>query len=122
MDEIEPGVYTWIVATDLHYGDSMVATLFGLKSQDTQRGLPVARYLERIHIEDRAGVSRLIAKAVSDGQPFYAEYRVVGAKGLICHVIDIGRCYYHSNGMPHLCSGIVYPVSQLDASAFVGTG
>lgn len=114
MEEFEAGVYTWLVANDLHYGDSLVATLFGLEPLDTRLGLPISRYLERIHQDDRAEVSRLISKAANDGEPFYAEYRVMGAHGLIQEVIDVGRCYYHSNGMPHLCSGIVYPVNQLN--------
>jgi len=113
VEEVEAGIYTWIVATDLHFGDSLVAKLFGLDPLQTRRGLPLSRYVNRIHPQDRAGVSQLIAKAVDDGRPFYAEYRVIGADGSVQEVIDVGRCYYHNDGVPYLCSGIVYPVTRL---------
>jgi PAS domain-containing protein len=117
VEEVEAGVYTWCVATDVQYGDSLVAVLFGLDPEDVRRGLPLSVFTDRIHPDDRAEVSRLITKAVIDGQPFNAEDRVIGIDGEVQEVIDLGRCYYDRNGMPHFCSGIVYPINQLEITS-----
>jgi PAS domain-containing protein len=112
----EAGVYTWCLSKDLLYGDTLVAALFGLDPDETTRGLPLMSYLERLHDDDRGDVRRQITRAVLNGLPYHAEYRVRNARGEAQHVMSLGRCFQDRNGMPVLYSGIVYPVSQLEVA------
>jgi PAS domain-containing protein len=109
----EAGIYTWILADDRVFGDTLAAALFGLKAEDAIGGLPLAEFLARIHPDDQGQVVDLISRAVRDGEPYYAEYRVLNAEREPQHVMALGRCFRNESGMPFIYSGIVYPIERL---------
>ncbi len=113
-DQMEAGIYTWSVAEDRLYADTAIAALFGLDPSKTIGGLPLSSYIERVHLDDQGQLASLIAKAVEDGQPYNAEYRVKNALNEYELVMAVGRCFRDSTGTPTLYSGIVYPVQSLD--------
>lgn len=112
-DQMEAGIYTWSLAEDRLYADTAIAALFGLDPSETIRGLPLSRYIERVHAEDRRELTSLITKAVEDGEPYNAEYRVKNALNQYELVMAVGRCFRDPTGNPTLYSGIVYPVLSL---------
>ncbi len=112
--EIEAGIYTWSMEDDRLYGDTAVAALFGLDPLQTVRGLPLASYMERVHMDDRPGLAALIAKAVRDGRSHNAEYRVRNAHGEFEFVMSSGRCFHGPDGTPAIYSGIIYPLQKLN--------
>jgi PAS domain-containing protein len=109
----EAGVYTWVIESNLLYGDSLIADLFGLDPKETERGLPMERYAARLHQDDLAEVQHLSGNAMLTGQPFHAEHRLKNAVGDYRWVIATGRCFQDTNSMPLVFSGIVYPIDQL---------
>ena len=109
----EPGIFTWSLAEDTVYGDTAIASLFGLDPAETICGLPIASYIERIHTDDRARVAALISQAVRGGMPYHAEYRVLDAFDEIRWVMAMGRCFRNRQGDPNHYAGIVYPLELL---------
>lgn len=112
-DEPEAGIYTWDLSSDRLCGDTAIAALFGLDPLQTIRGLPISSYIDRVHLDDQGILSSLISKAVRDGLPYTAEYRVANASKEWKLVMAVGRCFRDSTGNPLLYSGIIYPVDDL---------
>ncbi len=109
----EAGIFTWVVESNLIFGDTLVASLFGLDPRQTVRGLPFESYFARVHEEDRAETKRLIKKAILDGQSYHAEHRLLDVSGAYRWSVAMGRCFQNENSMPLFFSGIVYPIDQL---------
>ena len=109
----EAGIYTWCLGDDTLYGDTALAALFGLDPAATLRGLPVTNYMARVHPDDQGTVAERIRKAVEDGRPYRAEYRVVDAAGSIRPVMAFGRCFRDRAGIPVHYAGIVHPLDNL---------
>jgi PAS domain-containing protein len=108
----ESGFFTWDISTDRLYADGAVAELFGLDGMAAERGLPLERYLARIHVEDRAQVAAAIHESITTGEPEQQSYRTLQADGTYAYVMVFGRCFRDHNGMPLLYAGIVCPVSE----------
>jgi PAS domain-containing protein len=110
---IEAGIFTWAVDSNLIYGDSLIASLFGLDPAKAAKGLPFEDYFARVHEEDRSHTKRLIKQAILDGRPYHAEHRLMDASGEYRWSIAMGRCFQSGDAMPLFFSGIVYPIDQL---------
>jgi PAS domain-containing protein len=110
--EQEAGIYSWNLDTDTAYGDTAVAALFGLDPTKTIIGLPISEYLKRIYPEDQTEVARLVSEAVTSGEPYRAEYRVMDADNTIRTVMAFGRCFRTPAGNPTLYAGIVHPLDE----------
>ncbi|MCB5205253.1 PAS domain-containing protein [Neorhizobium sp. T786] len=111
--EDEAGIFTWCLDTGKLYGDSTVASIFGLDPHRTEVGLPASAYADRIYAEDRGAVAALVSKAIRDGRPYRAEYRVVDPAGFPRWVLAFGRCFRDPTGNPKYYSGIIYPADEL---------
>lgn len=116
----EAGIWTWSIENDMVFADTAVAKLFGLDQEETLHGLPVERFLTRIHASDRPRIARNISQAIIDGLPYRQEYRVQDYRGAIRWVMAHGRCFRDRSGNPVHYAGIVHPVeypSNLEASS-----
>ena len=114
----EAGIFTWYLDTQKFYGDSTVAAIFCLNPHETLTGLPLSVYTDRIHPDDRASAIKLVSKAVRDGKPYRAEYRVIAPEGAPRWVVAFGRCFRDHTGNPRCLSGIVHcPEGSLEYEA-----
>ncbi|MDH6273088.1 MULTISPECIES: PAS domain-containing protein [Rhizobium] len=111
-DAEEPGIFTWELATDKVYADSALANLFGLDPEQTLTGLPVIRYLDRIHPDDKPSVAKAISESVITGNPYRCDYRVFDRSGQIVAVAALGRCFRDEDGNPSQYAGIVFPTND----------
>ena len=111
--EDEAGIFTWCLDTEKLYGDTTVASIFGLDPHRTVTGLPVEAYAGRIHAEDRSTVATLVSEAIRDGRPYRAEYRVLDHTGSPRWVVSFGRCFRDHTGNPKYYSGIIHPADEL---------
>jgi len=79
--EPEAGIFTWVLAEDIVYGDTSVASHFGLDSNETVTGLPIGAYLESIHVEDRPLTFR---RGKNSAQPIlFPSYHMTSRQSLI---------------------------------------
>ncbi|MDE2487760.1 MAG: response regulator [Alphaproteobacteria bacterium] len=72
-------VYDWRVDEDRLSIQGPLAEVFGVAASDAIQGLPLDAFMDGIHPEDRPATAALVARTVETGQPFEAEYRVLGA-------------------------------------------
>jgi PAS domain-containing protein len=110
---LDSGVFTWDISSDQFFADSAFATLFGLDPEETMVGLPMTRYINRVHPDDKARVARSIHEAVVSGYPCQQNYRVQSAKGNFVEIMAFGRCFRNADGTPSQYAGIVFPVAPV---------
>lgn len=110
---LDSGVFTWDISSDQFFADSAFALLFGLDSKQTMVGLPMERYISRVHPEDKARVAKSIHDAVVSGYPCQQNYRVQSATGIFTEIMAFGRCFRDADGMPSQYAGIVFPVAPI---------
>lgn len=107
----EAGIFTWTLETNIVQADTAVARLFGLPQADVVAGLPVDRFLARIHPIDRPKVAKSIHSAIVTGGPYHEVYTVMGQEGS-SDVVAFGRCFRDANGEPSMYAGIVYKAAD----------
>ncbi|HEV7318472.1 MAG TPA: PAS domain-containing protein [Ensifer sp.] len=103
----DSGIFTWDITQDLVYGDSALAELFGLVSEETNQGLPLKLYLDRVHPNDRPRLARTITQTIVGGRAQQSFYRVKTRGEVYVSVVAFGRCFRDRNGTPVLYSGMV---------------
>jgi len=107
---LDSGVFTWDISTDQFFADSAFARVFGLDPVDTMAGLPMERYLNRVHPEDKARVAKAVHDAVVSGHPCQQNYRVESGNDFYTEIMSFGRCFRNTDGTPAQYAGIVFPV------------
>jgi len=70
------GTWTWYIASDRLMADEFTARMFSLAADAAAKGLPVAAYLQVVHVEDRAHVAGALERAIQVCGPYDVEYRV----------------------------------------------
>lgn len=104
------GIYTWVLATDTVYSDSLVADTFGFSRSEARRGLALGEYLARIHPDDLPRVAKAIHDTVASGLPFSEQYRVCRPDGTMVEITALGSCFRDAANEPlHYC-GILFPI------------
>ncbi|MDM9645366.1 PAS domain-containing protein [Rhizobium sp. S163] len=103
----DTGLFTWDMNADLVYADSALASLFGLDAAETERGLPVQAYLDRVHPDDVAGLAKQISDAIIAQHPTVQHYRSMNADGSYVCVSAFGRCFRDRHDNPVYYAGIV---------------
>ncbi|WP_158026002.1 PAS domain-containing protein [Pararhizobium arenae] len=92
------GIYSWKVSEDVVFADEYVAELFNLSPALAKNGMPIECYIKSIHRDDVERVTAAIAKAVSTGEGYNTEYRIVSPSGDVRHVLAVGQCFLGSDG------------------------
>jgi len=105
----DPGLFTWDMNADLVYADGALAALFGLDPAETERGLPVQTYLDRVHPDDVAVLAKQISDAIVAQHPTVQHYRSQKADGSYVSVSAFGRCFRDRKDNPIHYAGIVVP-------------
>ena len=106
---LDSGVFTWDIATDRFFADGAFALLFGLDPNKTMVGLPMERYMHRVHPDDAPRVARSIHNAIVQGLPCQQNYRVQNLSGQYSEIMAFGRCFRDPDGIPSQYAGIIYP-------------
>ncbi len=73
-------VYEWRPTDDRLHVYGSLGGAFGLSAEDAIKGLPISTFFEGIHPEDRAPTAALVQRTLESGEPFEAEYRLIGAR------------------------------------------
>ena len=102
------GIFAWDLKRDLVQADAPIADLFGFIPADLARGIPIAAILQRIHDEDRPRVARAIHEAITSGQQYRDEHRVVRPDGSVRRILAIGRCFRDDQDLPSHCAGLIF--------------
>ncbi len=109
------GTWDWDVPGDVVRTDADFARLFGLEPDAARAGVPIARFLERIHPEDVSCVRAAVDIALADtegGTPYTQEFRVRDAHGRVRWVQARGRIYRDAKGGPVRFPGVLLDIDE----------
>ncbi|MGV3548135.1 PAS domain-containing protein [Rhizobium sp.] len=119
-DMIDAGLFTWDIPDNTLYADGAIAELFGLDPKQAALGLPLERYLERIHPDDRPRIVRAIRNSILAASSKHEAYSVCGADGTYVDVECFTRGFCDKDGMPIRYAGIVVPASDVNPGFVFG--
>lgn len=100
------GFYTWDIANNCLWGDAVIAMMFGFAQEHIDQGVPLEDYINRLHPDDRSFFVQNVKEAVITGSLFQMSYRLLHRETEFT-VVDIGRCFRYSDGLPLLFTGMV---------------
>jgi hypothetical protein len=107
------GRWEWDATTDLARVDGFVALLFNVDPEEAEDGLPLSRFIDGVHADDRDRVSALIRESSREGSAFLTEYRVISVDGRTRWVLARGRFTNDHAGRPQTGSGILIDITQM---------
>ena len=88
--------YTWEVKNDKFYADERLAYIFGVSHKEASEGLPLEIFTKSIFKDDLERVMKLVKDALTSGV-YEAEYRVIGADGMMRWVLARGKVKFDEN-------------------------
>jgi PAS domain S-box-containing protein len=103
-------VYDWDVDSDRLTVQGPLAETFGVAGDEAALGLPLQKFMEGIHPEDRERTAALVARTVSTEAPFETEYRTVGG-GEVRTVLSRGRIQHKATG-ERFFSGVLIDLTE----------
>ena len=106
------GIWDWDVETDLCFADPRFARLFSVDAIEAAGGLPIARFADGVHPDDRIWVGIAARKALAEGGDYAMEHRVKLGDGSVRWVAARGRIYYGPTGKPVRFPGAVVDITE----------
>jgi len=85
------GTWEWNVPEDEFVAGESFARTFGVDPDEAREGVPIGRYLDAVHADDRDQVQREIQDALASCGEYEAEYRVENAEGEYRWVVARGH-------------------------------
>lgn len=108
----EAGTYTWNLSTNTVVADANMARFFDLAFDLVKNGLPIERFIEKIHPEDRGEVAKAIHDTIITGDPYQQDYRLIHADGTVTRVMAFGQCFRDDKGTPWQYAGMAFPMAE----------
>lgn len=85
------GIWETDFSVDVTMCDATVADMFGFDPEEAATGLPLSRYADAIHPDDRHLFTETVERVAHTGGLFAAEYRTIPRAGRMCWVMARGR-------------------------------
>jgi PAS domain S-box-containing protein len=106
----EVGTWDWDIETDTARWDDMLATLYGMESEDREG--PFAVFYETIHPDDHAVLDAALEAAMEPGAAYETEFRVMRPDGTIAYLAERGRVYRDADGTPVRMGGLTWDATR----------
>ncbi len=106
------GTWTWDIGNDVVIGDSSMAVMFGVSTEEAAKGLSIAAFVDAMYPADRERVQKEIAAAMESGDRYYTEYRTLGKDGQIHWLIARGRIERDEAGRPVQFPGVLVDITD----------
>ncbi len=106
------GVFEWELEGDRLSVLGPIAELYGVdRAQSEATGLPLVTFIAGLHPDDRPRVEAALSTSIETGQPYAAEYRVIGS-GTERIVRALGEIETTEDGQRRM-AGVVIDVTEL---------
>ncbi len=102
------GMWAWDLAKDRFWATSRGRALFGFTESEP---IDYARFLGALHPDDRAPVEQAVARALTTGEPYDAEFRLPLPTGQTRWIASRGQVERDTSGRPVLMRGVVLDIS-----------
>lgn len=108
--DMSAGIFMWEISRNIVHADYAAAFLFGLDPAAARAGLPIERFIERVHEADRPKLAEEISEAMKTAGPYQSQYRVSATSKVWVEVMAFGHCFQDDAGDLQHFTGIVHPV------------
>jgi two-component sensor histidine kinase len=106
------GTFDWHVQSDTFYSDARFAEMFSVDPTKGEQGAPLADYLAGVHPEDVERITNAVNDAVTSGERYAQEYRLLQRNGNIRWVEVRGECLFGQDGKPDRFVGVVVDITS----------
>lgn len=106
------GTFDWHVQSDTFYSDARFAEMFSVDPEKGDKGAPLAEYLAGIHPEDADRIAHAVNHAISTGDRYCQEYRLLRKDGSTRWVEARGECLSGEDGKPARFVGVVVDITS----------
>ena len=106
------GWWDWDIPNDKFYAGESFARFFSVDPHEAAAGLPLARFVDGIHPDDRLWVAEEIQKAMTTAGDYAAEYRLLDPDGTLRWLYARGRCFHDANGAPSRFPGVGVDITE----------
>lgn len=106
------GIWDLDLLTGQVTADERFAKVFGITPADAAHGLPINRFLESIHPDDRARVLSGLSQATATGQKYQASYRLITRDGGVRWLLASGRTIFDDGGRPVRFPGVAVDITR----------
>ena len=94
------GMWDWDVQNDLVRADEGFAALFGVDPARAAQGAPIAAFFDGVHPDDVEQVRAAVDRAITTGETYDTQYRVIGPDGHWRWMASRGQCEMAPDGTP----------------------
>jgi PAS domain S-box-containing protein len=105
------GHWDWDVDADIVTADANFARLYDVPASEAARGVPIGRFIDAVHPDDRDAIRQQIDAAIAERGELRAQYRVQRPDGEIVWVLALGRISGGDGSGPLRLPGISIDIS-----------
>ena len=106
------GIWDWDVVNDRVTADAGFARMYGVDPEVAASGAPIREFFRNIHPDDFPETRIKIDAALSTGEAFDSEYRLVQPDGRSRWVVAQGRCMLGPDGAPVRFPGVSFDIDS----------
>lgn len=106
------GTFDWHIPSDTFYSDARFAAMFSVEPEKGEKGAPIAEYMAEIHPDDRERIKQAVNHAITTGEKYAQEYRLLRSDGTIRWIEARGECLYDDRGAPDRFPGAVVDITD----------
>ena len=106
------GTWDWDVRKDRVVADERFALLYGVDPARAREGAPLGEFFGAMHRDDSARVMAEVKHAITTGERFNAQYRLVRPDGAVRWVEAEGQCRMDGEGRPSHFPGVTFDITD----------
>ncbi|MHB2267235.1 PAS domain-containing sensor histidine kinase [Aliihoeflea sp. PC F10.4] len=106
------GHWNWNVDADIVTADASFATLYNVPVPEAARGVPIGRFIDAIHPDDRETLGQRIDTALRERGDLRVQYRIIRPNGEIVWILALGRVSGGNGREPLRLPGISIDVTD----------
>lgn len=105
------GVWDWDVGNNVNYLNAVGGAFFGKTAEFAARGAPTETYTAMICPDDAAAFHVELKRSITQGGPFFSEYRVI-TDGKVRWLRADGNCTLNDSGTPSRMLGSMVDITR----------
>ena len=106
------GSFVWDITGNVLSGDERFARTFSYHAEHDLANLPTDIAQAQIHPDDRSWLQEQVERAIQNGGPFNAEYRVLRPDGSYLWVLASGCCEFNAQGQAFRFPGVLIDIHE----------
>lgn len=105
------GAFDWDLQTNRVRAETSFALFYSVDPIEADKGVPVERYLEAVHPDDRERLQEQVVKAIEAHESFHCEYRLLSPSGQVQWISAQGQPEYNAEGQCVRFPGLSFDIT-----------